>query len=157
MRLDSKCRKRTKFVKLCWFLAELWQKTRKMWLTFCLFLCYENIINFEGYFATTRLKINIFWQNWYVFVILDQDTTFLFYKFFCLCSAKNVFLHFTQNPLDQRFCFLHILKAEDSSFQRAYADFLANFFSSNVFSKELWTHEEKYAESPTACSRSKSS
>ena len=138
MRLGPKWQTHTNFVKLCWFLAELWRKNRQILLNFCSFLCYENIIYFDAYFTTTRLKINIFWQNWYVFVILDQDATFLFYKFFSLCSAKNVFLHFTQKRLDQRFWFLHILKAEDSSFHRAYADFLANFFRSNIFSKELW-------------------
>ena len=61
------------------------------------------ILIFRGFLTITQSKTVRLSKFLALFHILDQNTTFLFYKFFTLLSAKNAILQFSRKTLHEIF------------------------------------------------------
>ena len=138
-----KWQKHTNFVKLCWFFVELWRKNRQILLNFFWFLCCENIILFDGYFATTRLKINTIWQNWYVFVFWTKTQLFYLINFSAYVVQKYVFAFYSKSPRSKILLFYIFWKLRTPAF-RGHMPIFWQFFGRKwqcIFKGTVWASD----------------
>ena len=101
-------------------------------------LCYWNYLYFYGFSSKAHSKIIWLWGNGYVFHILDQDTTFLFYKSFGYITAKKAFLSITHKGLLQIFSKSYFSTTHPLALHSVVVPSFAHFKNVDAGSDSLW-------------------
>ena len=103
MYFGSQCGLHAKIFKIEWL------KNRHIWVKSYVMM---KIHIFDGFSTITQPKIIQFWKFLRVIHIVDQNTTFLFYKFFTLFSAKNTILQISRKTPREIFFNIPILTSQ---------------------------------------------